>query len=53
MHDKMFLIHQIKDDLSDMQDTQITGAKGLIGEDISNGKYTPMVIYSLKNGDPA
>jgi len=53
IHDKMFLIHQIKDDLSDMQKTQITGAKGLIGEDISNGKYTPMVIYSLKNADPA
>jgi len=51
IHDKMWNLHQVKDDIANIQPVQIALSKGLVGEDISVGKYTPMIIYSLANAD--
>lgn len=53
IHDRMFLVHQIKDDIANLLPIQIATSKDLIGEDISVGKYTPLITYSLEHSDKA
>jgi geranylgeranyl diphosphate synthase, type I len=51
LNDKLFCLHQIKDDIANIVPSQIASSKDLVGEDISVGKYTPMIIHTLKNAD--
>jgi geranylgeranyl diphosphate synthase, type I len=51
LNDNLFFLHQIKDDIANIVPSQIASSKDLVGEDISVGKYTPMIIHTLKNAD--
>jgi len=51
MNDLMWLVHQLKDDIANIVPSFISRIKGIVGDDIGAGKYTPMVIHALKNSD--
>lgn len=51
INDKMFLIHQMKDDLANLNDSSLARMKGYIGEDITEGKVTLMAIKTLEWAD--
>lgn len=51
MNDLMWLVHQLKDDIANIVPCYISRIKGIVGDDIGAGKYTPMVIHALKNSD--
>lgn len=51
INDLMFLVHQIKDDIANIVPSFISRIKGIVGDDIGAGKYTPFVIHALKNSD--
>jgi geranylgeranyl pyrophosphate synthase len=48
---RMFLIHQIKDDIANITDSALARAKGVIGDDLTEGKMTLMVIKTLQTAD--
>jgi geranylgeranyl pyrophosphate synthase len=47
--DYLSIAFQIKDDLLNITDSNVANSKGVLGEDIFEGKYTLMVIHSLEN----
>lgn len=47
--DYLSVAFQIKDDLLNISDSELSKSKGVIGEDIFEGKYTLMVIHTLQN----
>lgn len=51
INDLMWLVHQIKDDIGNIVPSFISRIKGMVGDDIGVGKYTPMVIHALKHAD--
>ena len=46
----MGIAFQIHDDLINLESKEYEKTRGLRGEDIYEGKYSLMVIHSLKNG---
>jgi geranylgeranyl pyrophosphate synthase len=51
INNKMFTIHQMKDDLANIHDSGLSRMKGLIGEDLTEGKLTLMALKTLEFAD--
>lgn len=51
--EKLGIMFQIVDDVLNLEDNKISTSKGLIGEDIHEGKVTYMIILSMKNLEKA
>jgi geranylgeranyl diphosphate synthase type 3/geranylgeranyl diphosphate synthase type I len=42
---------QLKDDILNLYESKVSGSKGGVGDDITEGKITMLVIYTLKHAD--